>query len=260
MILVLGGTLEGREITGLLAGRGARVLTTVASGYGAEMLSPHIPAEVLVGQLDAGALDRLVTEREVKLIIDATHPYAREITGTAWAVAKRKGIPYIRYERPPADPAVNNDRIYRVIDYNEAAAMAARLGETIFLTIGSRNLAPFIRVGREQAKRIVARVLPDAAVLAECTAMGLAPADIIAVQGPFSEAMNLAMFREYKAAVLVTKDSGKTGGTDTKLAAAASLGLPVVIVARPVYPDLPVLDRIADIISQAQSMNLIKKV
>ncbi len=257
MILVLGGTLEGREIAGVLAGRGARVLTTVASGYGAEMLSPDLAAEVLVGQLDAGAMDRLITEREVKLVIDATHPYAREITGTAWAVAKQKGIPYIRYERPPAD-IVNNDGIYRVKNYEEAAAMAVSLGETILLTIGSRNLAPFIRAGQEWNKRIVARVLPDAAVLAECSAMGLAPADIIAVQGPFSEAMNLAMFREYKAAVLVTKDSGKTGGTDTKLAAAASLGLPVIIVARPVYSDLPVLDRIADIISQAQSMNLIK--
>jgi len=268
MILVLGGTREGREIAGVLAGHGCRVLATVVSGYGAELITPDPAVEVLVRPLDAGELDRLLAERDIRLIIDATHPYARVITETAWEAAQSKGIPYVRYERPPVTAgdegsspvkdAGRNSRLYRAGDYKEAAQLAVSFGETVFLTIGSRNLEPFIRAGRLSGKRIVARVLPDAGVLVQCAALGILPQDIIALQGPFSLEMNMAMFREYKADVLVTKDSGSTGGTDTKLAAAAALEIPVVMVARPDYPGIPVTDRIDEILRQADKISRIK--
>lgn len=259
MILVLGGTSEGREIAGILAQQGYKILVTVVSGYGAEMLPSDPAVEVLVRPLDAGELDRLLTERDIGLVVDATHPYARMITATGWAAAKAKGIPYIRYERPQAPAGTGGGtKLYPVRDYDEAAETAVGLGETIFLTIGSRNLAPFVRTGRRAAKRIVARVLPDAAVLKQCAALGMAPKEIIAVQGPFSLEMNLAMFREYGADVLVTKDSGSTGGTDTKLAAAARMNIPVVMVARPDYPGIPVTDRIEEILQQAGKIIIIK--
>lgn len=252
MILVLGGTREGREIAGRLAGQGYKILVTVVSGYGAELLPPDPAMEVLVRPLDAGELDRVLAERDIRLIVDATHPYARVITETAWSAAQAKGIPYIRYERPQAAAGTDKDLgLYLAGDYEEAAETAAGLGETIFLTIGSRNLAPFVQVARRSGKKIAARVLPDAAVLAQCAELGMSPKEIIAVQGPFSREMNLAMFREYKADVLVTKDSGSTGGTDTKLAAAAVLNLPVVMVVRPDYSGIPVTDRIEEILQQA---------
>lgn len=253
MILLLGGTLEGREIAGALAGRGLQVLVTVASDYGAEMLPPDLPVEVLIGRLDAAALDRLLTERKIRLIVDATHPYARVITETAWEVSRNKKIPFIRYQRPPAAEGAGGDRIYRVNSYEEGAELVMGLGERIFLTIGSRNLAPFVKAARQAGRRIVARVLPDARVLEECAAMGMAPQDIIAIQGPFSLEMNLAMLREYGADVLVTKDSGTTGGADKKLEAAAALGIPAVIVARPDYRGIPVTDSIEQILHKVKS-------
>jgi len=254
MILVLGGTLEGREIAGALAGEGHEVLVTVVSGYGAVMIPPDLAVEVLVKQLDAEEITDIITCRGIRLIIDATHPYARKITDTAWNTARLNDIPYIRYERPPVTAGKEDDMIYRAGSYEEAADLATGLGKTVFLAIGSRNLGPFVSPGREAGSRIVARVLPDAQVMEQCAAAGINPKDIIAVQGPFSLEMNMAMFREYGAEVLVTKDSGTTGGTDAKLEAAARMGIPVVIVTRPEYKGIPVTDRLEDILRMARQI------
>ncbi|PKM81080.1 MAG: precorrin-6A reductase [Firmicutes bacterium HGW-Firmicutes-14] len=262
MILVLGGTLEGREIANDLAARGYSVLLTVVSGYGVEMVPREAPFEVLAGELDAGALERLITEKSIKLIVDATHPYAARITEIAWETAGRKGIRYIRYDRPPVagesagitesgGKTECGSMAFRAGSYGEAAELAVTLGDTVFLTIGSRNLEPFVRAGKVSGKRIVARVLPDAKVLEQCSVLGFPPRDIIAVQGPFSMELNLAMLKEYGADVLVTKDSGSVGGTDKKLAAAARLGIPVVIVARPDYSGIPVTGKIREVLRQA---------
>jgi len=250
MILVLGGTLEGREIASTLAGQNHEVLITVVSGYGAEMIPENSGVEVLVGQLDGKDLERLITEREVRLIVDATHPYAWVITETAWETANLRGIPYIRYERP-AVLTDQKDGVYRVASYEKAAELAASLGNTIFLTIGSKNIASFVKRTRDLSKRVVARVLPDPRVLDQCLAAGLGSRNVIAVQGPFSFEMNLAMFREYKADVLVTKDSGQTGGADTKVKAAAHLEIPVIVIERPNTRGMPMTDSIPEILAQA---------
>ncbi|WP_418790319.1 precorrin-6A reductase [Phosphitispora sp. TUW77] len=251
MILVLGGTLEGREIAGALADEGFKVLVTVVSGYGAELIPQDLSVEVLVCQLDSLDLEQLVDEKKIKYIVDATHPYARVITDTAWKVAQKRNVPYIRFERPPVTEEIKGDLVFRALGYEEAAGLAVCKGSTVFLTIGSRNLEPFVRAGKENCKRIVARVLPDAGVLQQCAALQMPPGDIIAVQGPFSLEMNQAMFLEYGAEVLVTKDSGRTGGTDTKIAAALGLKIPVIIVNRPDYGGVPVVDRIETILENA---------
>ena len=80
--------------------------------------------------------------------------------------------------------------------------------------------------------------MPDPDALAGRLALGLQPADLIAMQGPFSYELNAALLRQYRASVLVTKESGPAGGTDHKVKAAVDLGLPVVLIERSVkkYP------------------------
>ncbi len=251
MILVLGGTQEGREIAGMLAGAGYEVLATVVSGYGAGMMDGGRPVEVIVKRLDSRDLKEIIRARNIRLIVDATHPYATVITETAWNTAQETGIPYIRFERPAVIGHIDQERVYRAGSYREAAELAASMGGTVFLTIGSKNLAPFVAAGRAGAERVVARVLPDPGVLEQCLALGMAQKDIIAVQGPFSCELNLAMFREYKAGVLVTKDSGAAGGTDTKLQAAKQMRIPVIIIERPDYRGIPVTDSMQEILSRA---------
>ena len=75
--------------------------------------------------------------------------------------------------------------------------------------------------------------MPTAGVLKECEELGLTPKQIVAIQGPFSEELNIALYRQYGADVVITKNSGEIGGTDTKITAAKKLGLPVVLIDRP---------------------------
>jgi len=257
MILVLGGTLEGREIAGTTAGMGIKTLLSVVSGYGAGLVSDDPLVEVLVGSLDDIGIRSLLRERNVRLVIDATHPYAGMVTTMACQAAQEMQVSFIRYQRPPAAKRNGQNKKYPAVSYEEAADIAKNLGETIFLTIGSKNLKTFVEMGSKYGRRIIARVLPDARVLAECAAIGVVSRDIIAIQGPFSSEMNIAMLKEFKANVLVTKDSGKTGGTDTKLEAAECLGIPVVIVGRPDYQGVPSTNMMSDILEEIKKIRKI---
>ena len=147
------------------------------------------------------------------------------------AATEKLGIPYIRYERDITE--FPYEKLHIVHSYEEASEVAARLGKNVFLTTGSRNLQKFVGAPALKEATIFARILPTAKVLIDCEAMGLTPRQLIAMQGPFSKELNLAFFKESKADVVITKNSGTIGGTDTKLMAAKELGLPVVIIDRP---------------------------
>lgn len=255
MILILGGTAEGRQIANILEETGYQVLLTVVSEYGASLVRQVSPVEVMARELDEIALKELLLARRVRLVIDATHPYAAVITANAIKAAGESGIPYIRFERPGAAGNIRDERVYRVTGYEEAARIAAEIGQTVFLTIGSKNIKPFTDETRYSKRRVVARVLPAPGIVEQCICQGLSPKDIIALQGPFSKELNAAMLKEYKADVLVTKDSGKTGGTDTKIEAAFELGISVVLVERPETKDVQRINDIEKLVEWVQFHN-----
>lgn len=230
MILVLSGTRDGREIVRRLLAAGHQVAASVVSDYGAELLSDN-KVEILAGRFGQPELENLITEKRIKLIVDATHPYAELISHMAQKAASQKHIPYIRYQRPQVKIPIH-PLIHQVKDYHLAAVKASELGETIFLTTGSKNLQVFTDLIQE-GKRIVARVLPDENVINHCLNCGLTPADIIAMQGPFSKKLNQAMLEQTGADVMISKESGKIGGADTKVSAAMEMGIPIVLIERP---------------------------
>ncbi|HWR56226.1 MAG TPA: precorrin-6A reductase [Negativicutes bacterium] len=231
MIILLGGTGDGREIANRLLCEGHDILITAVSEYGAA-LAAESGAVVEAGSLSAKSLGELVETRKAKVILDCTHPYASQISEIAQETAAQKQVMYIRYERPAA-AAGQEQNLYRAADWEEAVQMSAGLGQVIFLTVGSRHLEDFLLHKGMQGKRIIARVLPEPEAVSHCRSLGLTPRDIIAMQGPFTEEMNRILFTAYGAEVIVTKDGGAAGGTPEKLAAARSLGIPVVMVNRP---------------------------
>ena len=107
------------------------------------------------------------------------------------------------------------------------------MGKVIFLTTGSRNLEAFVNSPHLSDCRLIARVLPTAEVVALCEKLGLRPDQIVALQGPFSAALNRELFLRYQTEVIITKNSGTLGGTDAKVQAAAELGLPMIVIDRP---------------------------
>jgi len=232
MIMVLAGTADGREIVKALASRGLRVLACAATPYGASLLEGSGALRISGGRLNGAGMEQMIEENKVAVLVDATHPYAEEVSAVAAGACRKKEIRYIRYQRLES-PVRKHPLLYYARSYGEAATKAAELGEVVFLTTGSKTLEIFLEVAQRKGRRVVARVLPHPEVLQKCFDLGLAPADIVAMQGPFGYEINLALLRSYNASVLVTKDGGAPGGAAEKIAAALELGIPVVLVKRP---------------------------
>lgn len=231
MILVLAGTRDGRELAADLARRGWPVTVSVVSDYGRDLAADE-RLTVSTGPLDAAGLADLMKRQDVRALVDASHPYAAGASRSAQEACGARGVPYIRYERPAA-PLPAYGKLHLAADPAAAAKLAAGLGQVIFLTTGSRSLATFKQEPLLAGHRLIARVLPEPDVIAACRQMGFAPSDIVALQGPFSHEFNLAIFREYGSEVVVTKNSGLIGGTDSKFSAAVELGLHLVVIDRP---------------------------
>ena len=233
MIFVLAGTQDGREIVRLLLEQGHDVAASVVSSYGGELLAHACGQRCLINDkpLDEAALKDYLQEHDIRLLVDASHPYAANVSRNAIAVCQALSIPYIRYERDLSK--LDYDRITVVHSYEEAAQAAAALGKKIFLTTGSRNLDKFVHSPDLKNCELTARVLPTAEVIGLCESLGLDAGHIVALQGPFSQELNRELFRKYGAEVIITKNSGTIGGTDTKFAAAAELNLPIVLIDRP---------------------------
>lgn len=251
-VLIYAGTTEGRELAQELARERIYCDISVATEYGRqimdEKISPYIC--ILQGRMTAEQM-RLKCENEQYLaVVDATHPFATEVSVNIRESLKGLDIPYFRLgrEKIPGEEgerqagerqageqqAEEQNYMARKYFQNTAACVEAlkKTEGTIFLTTGSKELSAFCREETIR-KRLVVRVLPGMESLQECVRNGLEGRQIIAMQGPFSKEMNLAMIRQYQAFVLVTKESGKTGGEDTKLAAAGEAQIPSYIILRP---------------------------
>lgn len=246
VILVLGGTTEGRQLARYLQEEGFSVTLTTVSTYGEELAREHGVKEVVAGALNAVKLAGLIRELEVRAVIDAAHPFAENIRAVAQSTAQRLGIPYGRLERAGGD-LPEHPLFFPVNGYEAAAAQAAALGDTIFLTIGSRRLPFFTNNPALQGKRIIARVLPEPEVIRQCRQFGLRPHQIIAVQGPFDVEGNLWMFKHFGAEVVVTKDSGATGGLQAKWEACLKLDVPLVVIRKPWPGQVNVFTRFEEI-------------
>jgi precorrin-6A/cobalt-precorrin-6A reductase len=229
----MGGTKDARDLVSALraAFPDTGILATAVSDYGAALLQSSGECTVLQGACNSDLLAALIAGRGVKVLVDATHPFAARASAEAEKAAAMAGIPCLRYSRP-ASGVETGEGVFFADDFVSAAIMAARLGSRLFLTIGTRHLGEFM-AALPAGKEVVARVLPDAGSINRCRELGLSPASIVAVQGPVSRELNRAMFWQYGAEVVVAKESGEEGGTGGKAAAAKELGIPLVIIRRP---------------------------
>ncbi|MHB9093393.1 MAG: precorrin-6A reductase [Eubacteriales bacterium] len=231
MIIVISGTREGREISSLLCARGYEVLAVTATENGSRIVVSNASMEVVEKHPVKDGLEPLLKNKAVRILIDASHPFPGGLSGLTKELCRTSGIPYIRFIREEVD-LPESPLLFPVYSWEEAAQKAAEFGNTIFLTTGSYNLELFLKHPSMTGKRIVVRVLPDHRVIEAVQSLGIIPRDIVAMQGPFSKDMNRITFKMYNASVIVTKDSGRVGGTDSKISAALGLKIPVVIIKR----------------------------
>jgi precorrin-6A/cobalt-precorrin-6A reductase len=230
MILLIGGTSETGPLAEALALNGFEVLVSTATDVFLEV-GVHERISRRVGALDASGLSALVQEKGIRLIVDASHPYAAEVHSNAAVVTEGYGIPLIIWDRPSCE--IDEDFIINADDHEEAARFAFSYGRTVLLTTGSRNLVPYARESRAKGVPLIVRVLDHPDSIRACNDAGIPPENFITGRGPFTLEENLMTIRKHHIGVLVTKDSGKAGGVPEKIEAARIENCKVVMIRRP---------------------------
>ena len=118
-----------------------------------------------------------------------------------------------------------------VKDMDEAVSWCSKSDRNrILLTTGFSAAEKFVKLKDE--KEIFIRILPMPEHIEQCVSMGIKPSNILALQGPFSLELNTAIYNQYKIDVVITKDSGKTGGVPEKIQSAREAGIDIVIIKR----------------------------
>lgn len=225
-LCIFAGTTEGRVLAEGLSEQPLSVTVCVATEYGETLLPKAENLTVHTGRMDRGEMEAFFRREDFALVVDATHPYAEQVTENIEAACVSSGTEYLRLLREAGGAA--EDGVY--VESPQAAAdyLAGTRGN-ILLTTGSKELSFFAGL----ADRVYARVLPMEDSLRLCREAGIPSKRILAMQGPFSREMNETMLSLTQAAYLVTKDSGAAGGFQEKAAAARARGCRLVIIGRP---------------------------
>ncbi|MEU3614823.1 cobalt-precorrin-6A reductase [Streptomyces sp. NPDC006872] len=238
-VLVLGGTTEARELAAALTAlSGLRVTTSLA---GRVTRPGPVAGDVRIGGFGgAQGLADWLREQRVDAVVDATHPFAAGITANAARAAAATGLPLVVLRRPGWRPGAG-DRWHEVASLRSAAELLPRMGRRVLLTTGRLGLAAFAHL--DGLHFVVRSVEPPVPPM---------PSDVrlVLARGPFTVADELALLREHRIDVVVTKDSGGAA-TAGKLHAARELGLPVVVVRRPSPPEgVPVVPDVRGVLER----------
>ena len=238
-ILLFAGTGDGHELALWLSEKGIPFTVSVATEYGETLLPEGM--DVHVGRMDAPAMENLMGQGYT-LVIDATHPYAVEVTKNIRSAAEAAGVPDLRLLRQ----SDGEDQCHKADTMKAAAEMLLEMPGNVLLTTGSKELNCFALPGL--VERCYPRVLPMVDSLERCLSLGFPPKNIICMQGPFSREMNVATLRQFGIKTLVTKNTGSYGGFREKADAAREAGCDLLVVERPVEEEGLAMDEIQDTI------------
>jgi len=237
MIILLGETVAAREISKCLDTRG---LEFIRVQTWTERTGTKAPS----------------------LILDASHPSSSVKLAPLRQWCEQQGIPYLRLERPET-VIPDSLLIYPVCTWEEVLLkLEQRVGAvhkdkgrlvTIFVTTGSHQLESIVQADFARYARLVVRVLPEGRLVQKCQDIGILPKDIVAMQGQFSKEINKALFKFYGADILLTRDSGSAGGTDTKISAALELGIEIVLLKRTKTNDCLMVNNVKELLDWVET-------
>ena len=226
--MILGGTAEAAALARALDGQ-AEVISSLAGRAGV----PELPGRIRVGGFGGAAgLEAYLRAEKIERVIDATHPFAARISAHAEAACRAVGVPRLVLERSRW-PRLDGDRWIMVDSVAEAASLLPSMAKRAFLTVGAGEVAGFAAV---REVWMLVRLLKD-------EVLPLVDYKVVTGRPPFAEADEATLMRENRIDVLATKESGG-GATHGKIAAARSLGLPVLMIRRPPSPPGETVDSV----------------
>ncbi|WP_394892744.1 cobalt-precorrin-6A reductase [Mesorhizobium sp. AaZ16] len=238
-ILILGGTTEARQLAGKLAQRGDLAVTLSLAG---RTESP-VPQGVPTRSGGFGGMEGLAAylrQEQINLLIDATHPYAANISRNAAEAALLANVPILALRRPAWEPAAG-DRWTLVADAAEAVQALGTAPRKVFLALGRQEIAEF--AAAPQHAYVIRSVDPVEPPL------DVPDATYILARGPFAEADELELLKTHRIDAIVAKNSGGSA-TYGKIAAARKLGIEVILFRRPVLPDVPAAASVEELLGK----------
>ncbi len=250
-ILIIAGTEDGRMLVNRLAELKVDITVTVTTDYGASLIETGKNVHVLIGKWDENKIAEEIVKQKFELLIDASHPYAKNASANAMKACKMAGAPYLRYERKGLQ--ASGEHLHFVNDFTEAVALCNQLEGNLFFAIGSNNLPIFAEGVEDFTERAFVRILPTAKMVEKAQQLGLTPKHIIAMQGPFTEMINTAMLKQVDAKVMITKESGNVGGFMQKVEAANKVGVVSIIIKRPDLEYSEVYNTIDNLVKAVES-------
>jgi precorrin-6A/cobalt-precorrin-6A reductase len=226
-LLILGGTGEASALVRSLAAMPRFAVTLSLAGRTGAPKAKPVPTRI-GGFGGAEGLARWLATENTDLVVDATHPFAARMSANAASACGEAGVPLLAIRRPPWPPGEGD----RWIEVPDVAAAVVAIGEAprkVFLTIGRQELGAF--AGAPQHDYVVRTIeaIGDGLPVPRLTA--------ITARGPFDAATEAGFLAEAGIEVLVSKNSGGPA-TYGKIAAARTLGLPVVMVRQPEKPSV----------------------
>jgi len=243
-ILLLGGTTEAGLLARALAEAGLDAVFSYA-GRTAEPVAQPLPLRI-GGFGGVAGLAAYLRAEGFSHVIDATHPFAAQMSWNAFHACGITQVALSALERPPWEPAAR-DIWHRVGNISKAVQALPATAQRVFLAIGKQNLAEF--AAAPQHHYLLRLVDPPGT-------LPLPYAEFIIDRGPFRVEADIALLREHRIDWIVAKNSGGAGA-EAKLIAARSLGLPVVMIDRPTLPERRSLATVADVMEWlGHSVNL----
>jgi precorrin-6A/cobalt-precorrin-6A reductase len=224
-LLILGGTAEAMALASLAVKiDGLQVISSLA---GRTQHPLELPGMSRIGGFggEQGLIDYL-RSNQIDLVIDATHPFAQQISWNGARAAVACDLPWLRLDRPAWQPQPG-DCWLSVANHKEAAALLPKLARRIFLTIGRQELGNYAHL--QDLWFLMRSIDPPVNV-------SMPPGEVILAKGPFCVADEKELLIQHRIEAIVSKNSGGNA-TYAKIAAARELGLPVIMIERPLEPD-----------------------
>jgi precorrin-6A/cobalt-precorrin-6A reductase len=236
-VLLLGGTTEAARMARALADAGVDAVYSYAGRTEAPVAQP-LPVRVGGFGGAAGLVDYLRAEG-ISHVIDATHPFAAQMSQNAVDACAETAVPLVALEREPWQ-AGEGDRWTPVPDLVGAVTALGEAPRRVFLAIGRQTLEAF--AGAPQHHYLLRLVDPPTEPLP------LPRAEAVIARGPFDVAGDLALLKDHRIEVIVAKNAGGAGA-EAKLVAARELGLPVILIDRPWVPERRVARTVAEVMA-----------
>jgi precorrin-6A/cobalt-precorrin-6A reductase len=231
-VLILGGTGEASELTAKLSVIPEVEVIVSLAGRTSQPVTPTTGEVRMGGFGGQSGLVKYLQDRHINVLIDATHPFAAQISWTAAEVAIATNIPHLMVIRP-AWIKTPEDEWIEVENVASAAQAIPTIAQRVFLSIGRQELTPFVNV--PQVWFLMRSIDPPD--------IEIPNGKLLLDRGPFSLQQERQLLQEYQIDAIVSKNSGGDA-TYAKIIAARELGIPVVMVQRPA---MPIAEKVTDV-------------